>query len=657
MSGFGDNPPYAVFSDSLEVFASDWTDDLLSEFQKRRGYDLTPHLPALLADIGPNTAAIRHDWGETLTELADEHYLTPIREWAHEHHTLFRSQTYGEPPVEMSANNLVDLPEGEHGPAWREFSAARWASSACHLYGRPITSTETWTWLHAPSFRATPLDMKAEADLHFLEGINQLIGHGWPYSPPSAGEPGWRFYAAAAFNDHNPWFQVMPDIAKYLQRMSYLMRQGNPANDVAIYLPTHDVWAQFNAGTLNGTSLRPPDVSIDQRMGRLLGPKLIPQILDAGYNFDFIDDEAIAKVGVPYKVLIVPGAERMPLATLDRLREFQSKGGILIATRRLPSLAPGFKDQAEGVEVEAKARELFKNFVFDEDSLGDALHKLLMPDFAIQSQNAAIGFVHRKLEGADIYFVANTTNKIADTSARIRLTGVAGEWWDPFSGKSGGLAGTADDKCTTIPLFLPAYGSQVLVFRPGKLAKAVYKGFGGISTDISSNWKVTFDGLKRTIDIPQLKSWTDIPEMKYYSGTATYEKTVDVPADMLTSDVQINFGQGDPIAPTTMANGTRAWMESPVRESALVYVNGQFAGSVWYPPYSLKVGKYLHPGRNELRVVVGNLAINEMAGKALPDYRLLKDRYGDRFQPQGFENFHTEPAGMLGRVELMSIPK
>src|SRR5438270_11286657 len=106
-----------------------------------------------------------------------------------------------------------------------------------------MTSTETWTWLHAPSFRATPLDIKAEADLHFIEGINQLIGHGWQYSPPTAGEPGWRFYAAAAFNDHNLWFSVMPEFMQYLQRLSYLIRQGSPAIAVAIYLPTDDVWA------------------------------------------------------------------------------------------------------------------------------------------------------------------------------------------------------------------------------------------------------------------------------------------------------------------------------------------------------------------------------------------------------------------------------
>ena len=97
----------------------------------------------------------------------------------------------------LSSNALVDLPEGE-GPQWRQFSFTRWATSAAHVYGRPIASSETWTWLHSPPFRATPLDMKAEADRFFLQGINQLMGHGWAYSPPSAGEPGWRFYAAAS---------------------------------------------------------------------------------------------------------------------------------------------------------------------------------------------------------------------------------------------------------------------------------------------------------------------------------------------------------------------------------------------------------------------------------------------------------------------------
>ncbi|MGH9566760.1 MAG: glycosyl hydrolase, partial [Candidatus Angelobacter sp.] len=110
LTAFGKNPPNSAFSDSLEVYGSDWTSDLLQEFQKRRGYDLAPLLPDLISDVGPHTEAVRHDWGETLTELVDERYLTPIREWAKEHGTLFRSQTYGIPAVSLSSNRLVDLP-------------------------------------------------------------------------------------------------------------------------------------------------------------------------------------------------------------------------------------------------------------------------------------------------------------------------------------------------------------------------------------------------------------------------------------------------------------------------------------------------------------------------------------------------------------------
>src|ERR1017187_6139984 len=295
MRAFGKNPPDAVFCHSLEANASDWSADFLQEFQRRRGYDLTADSAALAGDIGEKTAAIRHDWGKTLTELVNENYLAPIREWARQHGTLFRSQTYGSPPVNLSSNALVDLPEGE-GSQWHSFSTTRWATSANHLYGRPVSSSETWTWLHSPVFRATPLDMKAEADLHFLQGVNQLIGHGWPYSPPQAGEPGWHFYAAAVFNNHNPWWIVMPDITLYLQRISFLLRQGRPANDVAVYLPTDDAWAGFTPGT----------DSMDRAMDDRLGPNLIPQILDAGYNFDYIDDAAIAHAGVPFPVLVLP---------------------------------------------------------------------------------------------------------------------------------------------------------------------------------------------------------------------------------------------------------------------------------------------------------------------------------------------------------------
>jgi len=145
-----------------------------------------------MADIGPKTGAVRNDWGQTITELLNERFVQPLHDWSQRNHTRLRMQNYGIPAAVLSSNAFVDLPEGE-GPQWKTLRATRWASSASHLYGHQVTSSETWTWLHSPVFRASPLDMKAEADLHFLLGVNQLIGHGWPYTPSRSSIPAGDF--------------------------------------------------------------------------------------------------------------------------------------------------------------------------------------------------------------------------------------------------------------------------------------------------------------------------------------------------------------------------------------------------------------------------------------------------------------------------------
>ena len=327
VKAFGATPPYAIFSDSLEAYGADWTPSLPAEFKRRRGYDLLPHLPELVAGGSAEAEKVRHDWGKTLTELVDENYLSQINTWAAAHHTKFRSQTYGEPAVDLSSQRLVDLAEGE-GPHWRAFSTLRWATSANHLFGRNVTSAETFTWLHSPAFRATPLDMKAEVDLHFLVGVNQVIGHGWPYSAPQVGEPGWSLYAAAVFNDHNPWHPVMPDVTRYIERTSFLLRQGQPANQVALLLPTDDAWARFSPGK----------VSVTAEMDRLITPALMSSILSAGYNVDYIDADAVEKLGIHYPVLVLPPTDRIPAETLLAIQRYAAGGGKVIAVGRAPAL-------------------------------------------------------------------------------------------------------------------------------------------------------------------------------------------------------------------------------------------------------------------------------------------------------------------------------
>jgi len=627
---FGNNPPYAVFSDSLEDERSDWTTNFLEEFRKRRGYDLTPHLPALAPGTGPESAAIRHDWGLTLTELANDNYLSPIREWARRHATLFRSQTYGTPPVSLSSNALVDLPEGE-GTQWRAFSATRWAASASHLYGRPVTSSETWTWIHSPVFRATPLDLKAEADLHFIQGINQLIGHGWPYSPPSAGEPGWRFYAAGVLNNHNPWWLVMPDITLYLQRISFLLRQGHPANDVAVYLPTDDAYAAFTPG----------NVSINKMMDQLIGPAIIPQILDAGYNFDFIDDGAIAHAGVPYPVLILPRVQRIPLATYKKLEEYVRQGGILVAVDHTPSLAPGLREQSDTPAIAELSRSLFVaadsrgHFVETETRLSQSLHQWLTPDIASDPTTvSSLGFVHRKLDAADVYFLVNTSNHTVRAPVAFRSTFPEAAWWDPFTGKASKARGAK------LNLDLAPYESRALVFSQDALPATAVP-----TTPVPPPIEVT-------------GPWNDAASWVNFSGRKTYDTTVAVPESTLAShhSLYLNFGEGTPVSAPERRSGSgmRAMLESPVREAAVIYINGKRAGSVWRPPYDVEIGPLLHAGANTIRIIVANLAINELAKGPLPDYKALNAKYGERFQAQDLNNLQSLPSGILSPVHLIA---
>jgi len=154
----------------------------------------------------------------------------------------------------------------------------------------------------------------------------------------------------------------------------------------------------------------------------------------------------------------------------------------------------------------------------------------------------------------------------------------------------------------------------------------------------------------------QLRSWTDVEATRFFSGTATYEKEVTVPESFLRSgpEVRLDFGEGKPVPEQNLRAGMQAWFDAPVREAAIVYVNDEKAGSVWCPPYAIDVTRLLRPGTNRLKIVVANLALNYMAGRSLPDYRLLNLRYGERFQAQDMDKVEAVPAGLLGPIRLVS---
>jgi hypothetical protein len=668
IKAFGATPPYAIFSDSLEAFGGDWTPKLPEEFKKRRGYDLIPYLPELVAGGTPEAETVRHDYGKTLTELVDENYLKQIADWAAAHHTKFRSQTYHESAVSFSSQKIPQLAEGE-GAQWRAFSTLRWASSSNHVFGHDVTSGETFTWLHSPVFRATPLDMKAEADVDFLMGENLIICHGWPYSAPDdeVPEPGWSLYAAASFNNHNPWHPVMPAVTAYIGRMSYLLRQGTPANQVVILLPIDDVWAGF----------RPAQTSITGVMGPHVTSLMSP-ILSAGYNVDFIDADAVNKVGLgTHQILVLPPTDRIPPETLRKIAAFVATGGKVISVGRAPSIDP------EGKAIPALtalSKQLFNpgklTFVPDEAHLAYALTKAAKPDFRLPVDDSVarsqLGFIRRKLATADVYFVTNTSNQPIDTTASFATAHKYGEAWDPDS------TAVSPASAESFPIHLAPYESRVFVFSSSQPAPKPAAAGSTTTMDISSAWKVTFPGIQKSVNEPVLTDWISDPSTLHYSGEAVYSRDVTM-ASAPTHPVYLEVTGGKPLpgAPSTTSErgpapevlgpdglpnplitrtgpGMHAYYDPPIHEAALVTINGLPAGALWHPPYRLDVTKFLHLGVNHVEFHVFNTALN--AWSALPprDYGPLIAKYGDRFQMQDLNQVMPISSGLLGDVRFVT---
>ncbi len=626
---------HAIFCDSLEVYEASWTPDMLVEFQKRRGYDLRPQLPMIEYGNDAKAHQVRRDVGRTLTELYEERFLEPIREWSRKNQVLFRIQGYGQPPAALSSYRYADLLDGE-GFEWRMLSRARWAASAAHALGRSVAASETWTWVHSPAFRATPLDLKGEADLHFLSGINQLIGHGWPHSSAKAPAPGWPFYAAGAFTDKNPWWPVMPDLAGYLHRVSFLLRQGEPVTDVAVYAPTEDARASMRPGANDYLNLW---AGVRDR----IGPALVPAILDAGYSFDLIDDGTLQEASARnYKAIVLPSVRWMPDATKSWLDAYARGGGTVIALGRVP--------EGEGPALRpVPASELTRR-------LGTAVP----PDIEVTPASPELGFVHRRVPGADMYFVANTHNSARDVTIRFRSSTAHAELWNPFDGRIERLPASADGG---ISLRIDAYGSRIVVFRATPGAAPLRQTRSQVSSDdLRSGWTVTLgsSGASENVELPH--SWANTPSTRFFSGTATYRRRLDVAVSSRAagSRVILDFGAGNSSDREALPDGTMrgnsfaALVSPPIREAATVRVNQQRAGVVWAPPYRLDITDYLRDGSNDLAIEVYNTAINQLAEKGrLPDVNGVTERYGQRFRLQDMDIIEPLPSGIAAVPRLV----
>jgi hypothetical protein len=712
------DPPFrSVFCDSLEVYGADWTEDLLAEFERRRGYDLAPHLPALWHETGALTPHVRYDTHLTLSELNLERFFVPLVEWAEARGMTARIQAHGAPGDVMQAYGLAHIPEGENiflGDRYKvNLRHRRLASSAAHLYAKPLASSETYTWLRTPLFMTTLEMMKPATDAVLLDGLNHIVNHGYSYSPPQAGEPGWTFYASTEANHTNTWWRHYPHLARYVQRASALLQRGVSVNPVAVYLPLADLFAQFGAGGIH----------IDVEAEALLDADLFAGLRQAGYDFDLVHDHALATLATVeggalragtgrYPVVVVPAARFMPPESAERLAELVRGGGHLIVLERLPEGAAGLREREAR---SARVRRALEGLWGRPPAPGDVaeagagtamlaetgaavlarLAAVLPPDFRIVepaedagARRAAavenVGFVHRRDGGSDWYFVANVSRRTQDLRVAFAVGHRAPELFDLEAGTVVSplvydYVTFAGQPATEVELRLDPFESCVVAFAaakdrplvtrtdwPGRLrlaragdaieatglapaggeyvlrlgsgrAHRLVVGDVPPPRPVPGPWTLTLGG-RSPIRLGELRSWTELPEGRAYSGWATYVTEFDGPE--LSDDVEWVLDLGT------------------VHETAEVVLNGEGLGAAWKGLRRVACGGALRPGRNQLRVEVANLWIHDMVARPAPDLRALEETFGIRWGRYGEVPPETlPPAGLLGPVRLLAFKR
>jgi hypothetical protein len=199
-------------------------------------------------------------------------------------------------------------------------------------------------------------------------------------------------------------------------------------------------------------------------------------------------------------------------------------------------------------------------------------------------------------------------------------------------------------------VILPRLGSSAIASGTGRSPSEV-----GAVLDISESWDVSFGESGVRGHWEQLRSWIDVPEIRHFSGVACYEKTLHLPDAWFEagSSIRLELGEGEPVEPFVAApHSIAALLDAPVREAAVVEVNGRKAGVFWCSPYLVDLTAWLRPGRNDLRLTVANLAMNHLAGRPARDLSALYARYGERFRPEDAGKVAPIKAGIFGPIRL-----
>lgn len=653
----------AVFNDSYEVYGANFTPRFFEQFQKIHGYDFKPYIQEFIDGTDEALKSrLLTDYREVLNVLLQDEFAKSWNDWSHQHNYLTKYQAHGSPGNIIDIYATADIPECETFgstkfdiPGLRRDSSdirhvdpdpvmLKFASSATHISGKNLTSSESFTWL-ADHFKVSLSQAKPELEQLFLSGVNHIFFHGSTYSPKEAAWPGFKFYASVNFNYNNTIWKDAPAFFNYIARCQSILQAGEADNDVLVY------WPYFDALATSGTDKEMYQFSV-HHINDWLHPTdlyyLLSDLTNDGYSYDLVTDKYLKRFtndngklvsgNVKYKAIVVPDCERMPVETLKYLLKLKADGANIVF-HGIPGTVPGLanlEEQEATLKTLAEKVEVVENPISTLSAIGFEGEAL---------SSFGLKYIKRKVGSDTYYFVVNHSENKVSEYIPVNEDGRSIALFDAYTGIKG-LAKTKqlDGEMAVLVQLKP--GESVFIAVAENNLNLPAWNYEAASTDtivLNNLWKVTFlDGgpiIPSATTIAKLTGWeTWNNKTGHFSGTAKYSTSINL--DVVDADDYI-LDLGD------------------VRESASVFVNGKEAGTVWSIPFELNIGKYLKAGENTIEIEVTNLAANRIRAKELrgEEWKIF---YEINMVDVGYKKFDATKwnpmsSGLTSEVKLIPI--
>ncbi len=634
--------------DSYEVGPQNWTDEAREKFTKSFGYDPMPWLPVLTGRlVGNADQSTRFLW-DLRRFVADEiaQAYKSLGEAGHRDGLQFWLEPYGHFGFPAEYLLLASAADGVGGEFWLhpEFGDTEVlaASSAAHIYGKNIVSSEAFTANASYGFTQDPWSLKALGDLEQTLGINHFVLSVYIHQPDERA-PGMNAWFGTELNRHNTWYDFGKPWIDYLRRSHFLLQQGHYAADVAYF--------------------------IGEDAPKMAGVREPP--LPAGYLADDINADVIRRRmevkdgrfvlpdGMSYRLLVLPPLDTIRPEVLEKIRNLVMAGGAVLGPP--PSRSPSLQDYPKADQkVAALAQEIWGSldgktrrqarlgtgWVFQNVSVKEALEHLHIPSnitgveatgkLWTGGEGPILRWTHRSLAEGEIFFLSNQQDQIVSATPSFRASGKQPELWDPVTGQCRPLPDFKEEGGRTlVPLQFAPRQSLFIVFRT-PIDQRDGKNFPTFETvgEIDTPWTVTFDpqlgGPPSAVVFEKLEDWTKRPEpeIRNYSGPAVYQNKFDLPPPIKGQSVYLDLGA--------------------VSSLARVKLNGKDLGVVWCAPWRLDLGSAALAVENKLEIEVVNPWINRL----LADEKLPKDQRIAWLASPAVTTQKPLPAGLLGPVKI-----